>query len=76
MKNQYTEQHKTKIIQLQTTKKTPVPIAITKMATVLLFGFFISLSLVSDQIFLREILLATAIISLALISKEGTSTRK
>ncbi len=76
MKNQHTEQYQTKIIQLQTSKKKPVSVSANTITTVLLFGFFISLSIISDQIFLKEILIVTGIIGLAIISKETTNTSK
>ncbi|MFC4635018.1 hypothetical protein ACFO3O_13940 [Dokdonia ponticola] len=76
MKNRHTEGHQVKIIQLQTPSKKPISTSVNKIATVLLFGFFISLSIISNQIFLEKILIATAVISLALISKKTTSTSK
>ncbi|WP_299210569.1 hypothetical protein [uncultured Dokdonia sp.] len=76
MKHQNTEQHQTKIIQLQTSKKRHIPFLSNKIAIVVMLGFFISLSVASNYLFLEEILIATAIISLSFSSKETTKINK
>lgn len=76
MKDQNTKPHQTKIIHLHPIPKKSVSIPLHKIATILLFGFFISLSFASNQIFLEEILISTTIICLVLVSRETTNSNK
>lgn len=73
MKDQNTKLHQTKIIHLHPVpkKSVSIPLHIHKIAIIILFGFFISLSLASNQIFLEEILISTTVICLVLVSKES-----
>lgn len=70
MEHQTTAQHQTKIIQLQASKKRPLTLPLHIIATLLIFIFFIRLSIISNYLFLKEILIVTTIIGLVLGLKE------
>ncbi|SNR35333.1 hypothetical protein [Dokdonia pacifica] len=64
-------QHKTKTIALKTSKKRHSFTILNRIALLLLFGFFIGLSLTNNQLFIKEILIASGIICMLLLFKKN-----
>jgi hypothetical protein len=73
MQTQNNTHHQTKIANVQTSRKKHLIYTLNKVFIVLFFGFFISLSLVNENLFLQEILIITGIVSVLSLAKGATN---
>ena len=73
MQPQNNTQYQAKIANVQTSRKKHLIYTLNKIIIVLFFGFFITLSLVNENLFLKEILIITGIVSVLSLAKGATN---
>lgn len=71
MKHQNYTQDKVRITRLKKSNKKAPKASLNNIAILLIFSFFIGLYLISNHLFLKEILIASSIICMLLVFKKG-----
>lgn len=73
MQSQSNIYHQAKITNVQTPKKKYTATIVNNSVAVLFFGFFISISLTNENLFLKEILIVTGIVCMLSLAKGTTN---